>query len=217
VIRSTACLAALALLVTGCSSGKPSDVVTITRTRTPTGNSSSSTTSSSAAPSTPRPEPTTLRGTCETMLPPFDVSHAIGGTALPGRTAFVVGVRDNGIGRLAYVNCRYGVSGTGSAAVAKVEIGVSLYPTDARASARITATADDYAAHGATASDVMVGTRPATMLTGGVGAGYDVPLLVVASRRLTVAVSIDPTVATGARARTDATALAELALARAGG
>ena len=55
---------------------------------------------------------------------------------------------------------------------------------------------------------------PGKMLTGGVGVGYDVPLLVVASGQRTVAVSVARTVAAGAKAVSDATAVAALALKR---
>lgn len=145
------------------------------------------------------------------------MSEAIGGASLAGTTAFVVGQPEPDIGRVAYLNCRYGVTGTGTAATPKIEIGISLYDSAAHATARITATVDDYTAHGATATDTTVDSLTATMLTGGVGAGYDVPLLVVASGQRTVAVSVASSVATGDKAVSDATALANLALHRTGG
>jgi hypothetical protein len=157
---------------------------------------------------------TKLRGTCDTLLPDFSVFDAIGVATLPGSDAYVVGEPERSIHRLAYLNCRYGVTGSGSAAKPAVEIGISLYANAADAASRVTATAEDYDAHGASSSDVTVNRLPGKMLTGGVGDGYDVPLLVVASGQRTVAVSVARSVAAGAKAVSDATAVAGLALKR---
>jgi hypothetical protein len=155
---------------------------------------------------------TQFEGTCDSMLPDSAVYDALGIDSLPGEHAFVVGKPESSINRLAYLNCRYGVTGKGSAATPAIEIGVSLYATENDAASRITATVDDYSAHGASTSDTTVDGLPATMLTGGVGDGYDVPTLVVASGQRTVAVSIASSVATGAKAVDDATKAAALAL-----
>jgi hypothetical protein len=160
---------------------------------------------------------TKLDGTCDTLLPDYSISQAVGGDQLAGTEAFVVGKPDPAIARLGYLNCRYGLTGAGAAATAKIEIGISLYATPAKAAARLSATVDDYTAHGATGAPATVDGRRATMLTGGAGPDYDVPLLVVAAGQRTVAVNVAPGVATGAKATADATALATLALHRTGG
>jgi hypothetical protein len=220
-VRLGVCLVSVALLA-GCVSSKPTTVVTVTRTppTTPAGSSAATTgtptTSAVTSPSPTFTHMTKLNGTCDTLLTDAAVYDAIGVAGLPGTDAFVVGEPDPGISRVAYLNCRYGVTGKGTAATPAIEIGISLYTTDAKAAARISATVDDYTAHGASAADATVKGVPATMLTGGVGDGYDVPLLVVAAGQRTVAVSVDSSVAKGAKAVTDATALAALALNRTG-
>jgi hypothetical protein len=160
---------------------------------------------------------TKLPGTCDDLLADYDVDQALGVTQLAGADQFVVGQPERDIHRIGYLNCRYGVTGAGAAATPKVEIGISLYETAKDAAARINATSQDYTAHGATSSDVPVGTHTGTLLTGGTGAGYAVPLLVAASGQRTVAVSIDPSVASGAQLKKAAVALAALALQRTGG
>jgi hypothetical protein len=212
MLRSAACLTAAALLVASCSSGSPAgdSMVTVTRTRTPStrpsGPYSSGTASSTAPTSTAASQPTKLPSTCETLLSPYNVDQAVG-TSVRGPTAFVVGTADPGIGRLAYLNCRYGITGRGAAAVPKIEIGVSLYGTPQQAAARVTATG----------IDVPIGTETGRYITGGKGAGYTDPLLVVAAGPRTVAVSIAPALATGVKAQQDAVKLAQLTLQRTGG
>jgi hypothetical protein len=216
-------LVCLALLA-ACTSAKPTRFVTVTHTpsRPQTSVSSPPSTSAPAPSSTAAPTPSAtptlsrLRGTCDTLLPDSDVEQALGGPLPGGTDAFVVGAPDPVIHRVGYLNCRYGVTGRGAAATPAIEIGISLYRTAAQAAARITATVDDYDAHGAAAIDATVNGRPATILSGGAGAGYDVPLLVVAFGQRTVAVSIGSVVATGSKASTDAEALAGLALDRSG-
>jgi hypothetical protein len=209
---------ALALaLVAGCSSGKPAKVVTVTKTPPPTTTTpttSAAATSPSATPTPTATRQTKISGTCDTLLPDSAVFAAIGVPSLTGSDAFVVGKPEPSISRIAYLNCRYGVTGKGATATPAIEIGISLYATEAKASDRVSATVDDYTAHGAAASDVTVGGTAATMLTGGIGDDYAVPLLVVASGQRTVAVSVARAVATGDKAVKDATALAALALAR---
>lgn len=205
----------LGVLLAACSSGKPTRVVTITTT--PSAPAGAGTSSTAPKPSPAVTRQTRLNGTCETLLPDFAVTQALGRGPISGTDAFVVGTPEPDIGRIGYLNCRYGVTGKGASATPKIEIGISLYATAAKAAVRIPATVDDYTAHGANATDTTVRGRPAKLITGGVGAGYDVPLLVVASGQRTVAVSISKAVATGAAVRSDATKLAALALRETGG
>jgi hypothetical protein len=150
-----------------------------------------------------------LPGTCDDLLPAAAVDNALG-RSLGGRTAFVVGLPEKDIGRIGYLNCRYGLASTQANAVAKAEIGISLYQSAALAAARIPATVGDYSGHGARSASTTVDGQQATVLTGGTGAGYTEPTLVVADGQRTVAVSVHESA--GARARKDLSALAALAL-----
>jgi hypothetical protein len=159
---------------------------------------------------------TALPGTCDSMLPLAAIDNALG-RGIAGQTAFVVGLAEADIGRLATVNCRYGLPATADpTAVPVVEIGVSLYDTAEDASKRIPATVDDYVTHGATKSATTVAGHPATILIGGSGAGYAASTIVLAAGQRTVAVGIvenppnaDPT--------KDLIALATVALTNTGG
>jgi hypothetical protein len=214
-VRLVVVVAVVGVLAAACTSSKPTRFVTVTTTPTPTVASSSSTptaTTSTPSPSVSASHLTSFKGTCDTLLPDGAVFNAINIDPLSGADEFVVGKADPTIHRLAYLNCRYGVTSSRSTATPPIEIGVSLYETAAEAAQRITVTVDDYTAHGASATDTQVDGSPATMLTGGAGDGYDVPTLVTSSGQRTVAVSIDRAVATGAQAEKDATSLASLAL-----
>jgi hypothetical protein len=210
--------AAAFALIAACSSAKPTQVVTVTTTPTPTLTAPATESAPSSSPdSTHSPtqqQPTELPGTCDTLLDDASVHDAAGVQTLPGEDAFVVGKPDPVIHRLAYLNCRYGVTGEGAAAEPAIEIGVSLYATSTDAANRITATVDDYTAHGASTSTTQVLGLRATVLTGGASAGYDVPTLVVADGRRTVAVSIGKSVASAAKIAGPAAAIAKLALRR---
>jgi hypothetical protein len=220
-------LAACGLLLAACSTAHhPARVVTVTVSRSNPAPSPSSSSASASASSTStasagagpsgQAQPgsvTKLAGTCDSALPDYTVEHALGDVSLPGKHVFVVGKPARDIGRLAYLNCRYGVT-SDAPATPKIEIGVSLYATRTDAATRISATVDDYTAHGATSADTTVAGSPATMLTGGTGPGYTVPLLVVASGQRTVAVSIDPSLANAAKITADAVQLAKVALQR---
>jgi hypothetical protein len=218
-IRVAASLVSLGLLA-ACSSGKATKIVTVTvpaprPVTTPSAGGVSGTVSSSPSPTVSRQ--TKLNGTCDTLLPDYSVEQALGGKPLGGTTAFVVGKPEPDISRIAYLNCRYGITGTGASAIPKIEIGMSLYTSSEKAAVRITATADDYTAHGATATDTPVRGKTGKLLTGGVGTGYDEPVLVVASGQRTVAVSVGKAFATGSAAAADATKIASLTLRRTGG
>lgn len=129
-----------------------------------------------------------LPGNCDSILPQVDVEDTMG-VHFAGKSAFVVGVPEKNIGRLGYLNCRYGLSAN-AGAIPEAEIGISLYDTPDQAQKRLAGTVDDYRSHGATQSAATVSGTAGTLLVGGDGAGYNVPLLVVAFGQRTVAVSV---------------------------
>ena len=211
--------AAVVLGVAACGSNgakggsAPPSTVTVTAT------ASSSPPPSTSTPSSASPSPTAaqakkLPGTCDSLLPRVDVEGAVGGQ-LTGRQSFVVGVPEKNIGRLAYINCRYGMAKAANSQP-KVEIGVSLYGSAAQAQKRLDGTVADYLDHGAAQRKVTVSGLDATILAGS-QAGYTVPLLVLASGQRTVAVSVIPTIATAANRETVMAKVVELALQRTAG
>ncbi|MGI8761973.1 MAG: hypothetical protein ACR2LF_11915 [Jatrophihabitantaceae bacterium] len=216
-------LAAIALastaLIAGCSTNHgPRAEKTVYVDAPPTA-SSSSPGSTSARPSTSASVPTMtkLPGTCDDLLPLSSIDTALGGP-VAGRTAFVVGVAEKDIGRISYLNCRYGLPGGATTApTPRVEIGVSLYQTAALAAQRIPATVAAYLANGATQAPASVDGKPATILTGGVGTGYNAPTIVAVSGQRTIAVSLAADLAQGAEAAKRLTALAALAMKQTGG
>lgn len=153
---------------------------------------------------------TNLPGRCDGKLPLTLVASTIGET-LPGVTAFVVGKPDPSIHRVTYINCRYGLSDPNSTPT--VEIQVSLYGTAQEAAARIAPTVTDYQNNGATAQKTTADQIPATILTGGTGAGYDTATLVLAFGQRTVAVSLSNQIAAN-KQTDDLTKLAALAVKR---
>ncbi|MCU1659058.1 MAG: hypothetical protein JWO57_3714 [Pseudonocardiales bacterium] len=214
-----ACAAALA--VAGCSMKPHRPATTVTVTAHSTNPSGASTTSSppSAATTSPVAIPTArltkLPGKCDDRLPLSAVQDALG-HSVKGATAFVVGVAEKDIGRIGYLNCRYGLPAGAAAAkaTATVEIGVSLYGTSAQAARRIPATVNDYTNHNATATQTAIGDITATILTNGLGAGYTAPTIVAAAGQRTIAIGI----AAGATTNParDLAALATLALQNTG-
>ncbi|MDT4891282.1 MAG: hypothetical protein QOE97_317 [Pseudonocardiales bacterium] len=176
----------------------------------------------SASPSPSATSParivTRLPGTCDTLLPLSAVKDAVGRLPL-GKTAFVVGRPEKGIGRLAYLNCRYSIPtvAAGTPVTPGIEFGISLYASASQARERLAGTIADYVGHGATRSSFTVSGHDAALLVGATGQGYDVPLLVVASNQRTVAVSVVNAIAPAASRRHVMSALAALALARTGG
>jgi len=152
----------------------------------------SSSAASSRAPASPtatvKVEPS-LGGRCEDLLPVGVVNVALR-RVIVGRTAFVLGVPEPQIGRLTYLNCRYGLSAPVKgkpAPVPLVEIGLSLYRSPAQASRRVQGTIDDYLSHGASDKGVRVGPVSGTVLT-----GYGLPTLAAAAGPRTVAVTVSP-------------------------
>ncbi len=190
-MAARAALAALAgvLLLSGC-----------TQAPAPGGGASSAPASASASsskpPSSSKPAPApaatgepSLGGRCEELLPVGQVNIALRRTVI-GRTAFVLGVAEPDIGRLTYLNCRYGLAAPvkGKPAPApQVEIGISLYKSAAQAAKRIQATVEHYRVNGAGDRPARVGSAQGVMLS-----GYGMPTLVVAAGPRTVAVTVTP-------------------------
>lgn len=174
--------------------------VTITASGPTSGSSASSSSASSATSSQPATPMTKFSGNCYALLTLYDVQRAAGYT-IGGKTAFIVGVPDKTLGRLSYLNCRYGLpaAAPGRSATPQIEINVALYRTPAQAQKRAASTVSDYVANGATATQVTIGDVPGTILTGGLGAGYSVPLLVTSSGQRTVAVSLNKSGLSAAR------------------
>jgi hypothetical protein len=105
---------------------------------------------------------TKFSGNCYALLTLYDVQRTAGYT-IGGKTAFIVGVPDKSIGRLSYLNCRYGVPAAPKGATPQIEMTVALYGTSAQAEKRAAGTVSDYVANGATATQVTAGHffRPA--------------------------------------------------------
>ena len=113
-----------------------------------------------------------------------------------GKTADVLGIAEPNIGRLTYLNCRYGIPAAvkGKPAPAPgVEIGISLYDSAAQATRRVQGTVADYRTHGATEQSAAVNQLPASILL-----GYGGPTIVVAAGPRTVAVTVDAKLIAGA-------------------
>ena len=217
VVLALACALACALAAAACTTGTTGGAprtVTVTPTQ-PTATASGTPSTNSGASSSPAAIPTahqtTFPGTCDDLLPLSAVEGALG-RAMNGLTAFVVGLPEADIGRISYLNCRYGLASAQAAPL--LEIGVSLYRTPAQAAARIPATVADYANHNATSAPVQIAGATGSLLTGGTGAGYTDPTLVAAAGQRTVAITL------AAKATTDPTkdltALATLALTATG-
>src|SRR5437763_8673123 len=90
-------LVCVALATAACTS-KPTTIVTVTvapstsaSSSTAASNSASSSASASSSPSPTSSGITALNGTCDTLLPDFDVFQAVGIKPPPGKDAFVVG------------------------------------------------------------------------------------------------------------------------------
>jgi hypothetical protein len=140
-------------------------------------------------------------------MPVTTVDTAIGLPVI-GKTAFIVGIPEPKIGRLVYLNCRYGIAtpAKGKPAVPKLEIGLSLYDTPGQAERRVQGTIEDFRSHAAVPKDVAVGQFPATILT-----GYGDPTLVVSAGPRTVAITVSAKMI-GSRRDAALVALAKAAL-----
>ncbi|HEU5270114.1 MAG TPA: hypothetical protein VFU36_09340 [Jatrophihabitans sp.] len=176
---------ALVVLLTGCSKSTPNSAPPSSSGASA---SSSASTPSSSAPPTATAAPT-LGGECADLVPLDTVEEALGRPVI-GRTQFVRGIAEPDIGRLTYLNCRYGLATPVRGKPApepQLEIGISLYDSADQAATRVRGTVADYRSHGAKQQDAAVGGDPATILV-----GYGNPTLVVAEGPRTVAVTVDP-------------------------
>ncbi|HEY2042781.1 MAG TPA: hypothetical protein VGH11_08895 [Jatrophihabitans sp.] len=120
-------------------------------------------------------------------MPVTAVSDSLGRPVI-GQTSFIVGIPEPNIGRLARLDCQYGLAAKVKGKPApqpQVEISISLYDTTPRASGRVQSTIDDYQSHGARPSDVAVGQFPGTIL-----GGYGQPTIVVAAGPRTIAITV---------------------------
>lgn len=215
-LRGRVLILAMCVVCAACSSSKPSAPATVTVTASaPGGSGSSARTPGSPASSSPRPTPTTsLRGTCDSVLPSIAVDQAVGVTIV-GRTAFIVNEPDRKAGQVRRLNCRYGIAAVRAGSKqtdTKVEVSISLYATDAQAASRVSGTEQEWRGQGAVPHAVRVAGHAATILT-----GYGKPLLVVADGPRTVAVTLASTVVSAARLDAALTAVAASALRGSGG
>src|SRR5882762_757648 len=126
--RTLACsVGALSVLIAVSACGSSGSKNAKTTPSTPPGSTTSPTASTSAAPSTsasPTKLVTKRHGTCDTLLPQPEVEDLMGNHFV-GKNAYVVGVPDKNIGRLGYLNCRYGL-GTSGKGSPPVEVGLPL-------------------------------------------------------------------------------------------
>jgi hypothetical protein len=191
-------LVAVATLGTGCahrSIAGRTVYKTVTQTPTPLTSAvapSTPPTSSSARPrsrhtAAPQPKFTRLAATCRNAMPLTTVEKAIR-DKLPGTTAYSVGRGDPTIGRLMYINCKYGVS---RAKGPSIEVSVSLYRSVGAAADRVVGTSQDFTSHGATSSGTKVAGRNATLLLGANMLAYG-PTVVVHAGLRTIAVTLRP-------------------------
>jgi hypothetical protein len=173
-----------ALALAGCSKASKKPALSsppVSVAVTPTTSSASATPSST--------EPASLGGRCDTLLPVTAIDEALGRPVI-GKSSDVLGVAEPNIGRLTYLNCRYGIGATVKgkpAPTPAVEVGISLYNSVAQATRRVQGTVEDYRSHGATQQAAAVGQSPATILL-----GYGGPTIVVAAGPRTVAITVNP-------------------------
>jgi hypothetical protein len=200
------------LLLTGCSKADPKATTATTSAVTPTSSTTSSSAGSSPTASSPSASavPASFNGTCGDLLPVTALDLAIS-RPIVGQTAFIVGVAEPNIGRVAYLNCRYGVTTAlvkkKKVTTTKVEIGISLYKSADQATRRVQGTIDDYRSHGAAPTNVAVGQFPGTVLL-----GYGDPTVVVGAGPRTVAVSMNAKLVPAGQTSKTLVAMAKAAL-----
>lgn len=182
-------LAALGL--TGCQRAQTQDTTASPSTSDSATSSTVAAAPSSSASTQPSATSTTpvgFNGRCEDLLPLSLVTDALQRPVV-GRTSSIVGVAEPNIGRLAYLNCKYGIT---TATVKKkpvtttgVEIGLSLYSTAQQAAKRVQATVDYYLSLGASAHPIRVGQNAGQIML-----GVGDTLIVVAAGPRTAAISV---------------------------
>lgn len=177
-----------ALTLSACTKAPGSPSASGTSTASSTTRATSAPPSSASAKATVKAGPPSLGGRCEDLLPTGRVNIALH-RVVSGKTAFILGVAEADIGRLTYLNCRYGVPAAAKGKPAGdplVEVGISLYNSAAQAARRVDGTVEDYRSHGARDSSTKVGQYWATVLS-----GYGNPTLVVAAGVRSIAVTVD--------------------------
>lgn len=117
--------------------------------------------SSASAPAGDKPIPKTCGGLA-TITEVTDIL----GAAVTGQTLPIVGVPEPKIGRVARIDCYYGVPDGKAVADAVVAIGLANYSDEAAAKRRMSSTVDAEREAGAKASDVPVGSDRGVLLTG---------------------------------------------------
>jgi hypothetical protein len=187
---ATAAAVLCIVAVAGCTRAEPkaSDA---SQSVTVTSSAAAATPTTSHPTASPSVTPTTeasFNGTCGDLLAVDAIEQALN-RAVVGTTAFIVGVPEPGIGRVAYLNCRYGMQTTvvnkKKSTTVALEVGISLYQTSAQATSRVQGTVEAYRANGARQQSVPVGPYNGTLL---VGSGL--PTLVVGAGPRTVAVTM---------------------------
>lgn len=128
-----------------------------------------------------------LPGTCQELLPLFDLDQALG-VPLVGQTIFIKGVASPKIKRTGRVTCRYGVSRVGNkSGPAKLEVGVSTYTDETAAQQRVQTTVVDLRTQGSAPIQIQVNGQPATVLI-----GRGPATLVLAAGTRTMVISMEP-------------------------
>lgn len=215
--RSLACSAgALAVLIAVSACGSSGSKKNPAPSTGSTGSGSSSSTGSPSGSPSASPSPTVkpvtkLPGNCQSLLPRPEVEQTMG-VNFPGRAAYVVGVPEKNIGRLSYLNCRYGL-GAGGKGTPSVEVGISLYKSPAQAHRRLVGTIEDYRDHGATQTPTTVAGMEASLLEGSAH-GYNIPLLVLSADQRTIAISVVANLLPKSKREAAMVKLAALALER---
>ncbi|HEY0808074.1 MAG TPA: hypothetical protein VGD84_23610 [Pseudonocardiaceae bacterium] len=162
--------------------------------------------STSARP-TSVPVGTTPPKSCDSVGAAADIDKIVG-HALAGAANQVVGVAMTSIARTARLDCYYGVPDGQPRSAAVLTIAVSTYADPQSAQARVTSTADDARAAGATVSTVKVDSAPATLMV-----SQQSQALALAVGTRTVAVTTNTGVLPQGNDTPQLTALARLGLA----
>ena len=137
----------------------------------------------STAPAAGAAKERTVPNTCDAVATLEDISR-IFATFVDGQTLPIVGVPQDNIGRIARLDCYYGLPPGGAVTAAKVWIGLAGYVNAESARKRMTNTVADERAAGATVSDVPVGQDRGVLLKS------DKWMLVATRGQITVVVQV---------------------------